>query len=125
MSCNNASAKFYKVYSGDTAAAHDLRISHLGYDRAHSTAEDMASWFPLAALHEAAKDRLIGNKNRAKHGLSANWPPTGYMGPGIQRAHEHKVESRSTFQVKLACTGFGVGKSSTTSFDCLSTCECL
>src|SRR3982751_1846946 len=27
------SAKFYQVYAGDTSQQHDLRISHIGYDR--------------------------------------------------------------------------------------------
>ena len=36
----NSGAKFYKVYSGDTAQDHDLRISHIGYDRKHTTATD-------------------------------------------------------------------------------------
>src|SRR5438309_8459974 len=33
----NAAAKFYRVYSGDSALDHDLRISHVGYDRTHTT----------------------------------------------------------------------------------------
>ncbi|WP_410967275.1 hypothetical protein, partial [Salmonella sp. SAL4436] len=28
----NGGAKFYAVYDGDTAATHDLRISHIAYD---------------------------------------------------------------------------------------------
>ena len=36
----NAAAKFYTVYSGDSAADHDTRISHIGYDRLHTTAKD-------------------------------------------------------------------------------------
>ena len=36
----NGSAKFYQVYSGDTSQDHDLRISHIGYDRVHTTATD-------------------------------------------------------------------------------------
>ena len=36
----NGAAKFYTVYSGETDRDHDLRISHIGYDRAHTTAED-------------------------------------------------------------------------------------
>ena len=43
----NSAAKFYTVYSGDTARDHDLRISHVAIDRAHTTAEDPASYFPL------------------------------------------------------------------------------
>jgi D-proline reductase (dithiol) PrdB len=41
----NAAAKFYAVYSGDTAIDHDLRISHVAIDRAHTTAEDSNTWF--------------------------------------------------------------------------------
>src|SRR5207342_872799 len=43
----NAKAKFYAVYSGDTARDHDLRIAHVAIDRRHTTAEDSATWFPL------------------------------------------------------------------------------
>src|SRR5262247_597634 len=55
----NGSAKFYKVYEGDTSAEHDLRISHIGYDRKHTTATDSGTWFPLAPLRNAqAKGRI-------------------------------------------------------------------
>ena len=50
----NSSAKFYKVFSGDTAEDHDLRISHVGYDRLHNKAEDSNSWFPLPAMRRLA-----------------------------------------------------------------------
>ena len=50
----NGSAKFYQVYSGDTSVDHDLRISHIGYDRTHTTATDSGTWFPLPALRRAA-----------------------------------------------------------------------
>ncbi len=33
----NAKAKFYTVYSGDTAQDPDLRISHVAIDRKHTT----------------------------------------------------------------------------------------
>ncbi|MBI3368642.1 MAG: glycine reductase [Burkholderiales bacterium] len=56
----NAAAKFYGVYSGDTATDPDLRISHIAIDRQHTTAEDMASYFPLPALRQAAASRRIG-----------------------------------------------------------------
>src|SRR5437764_1344005 len=46
----NAAAKFYTIYSGDSAGNHDLRISHIAYDRIHTTAEDSNSWLPLPAL---------------------------------------------------------------------------
>src|ERR1700686_4601894 len=34
---HNAAAKFYTVYSGDSAIDHDLRISHVAIDRVHTT----------------------------------------------------------------------------------------
>src|SRR5262245_7345337 len=34
----NAGAKFYKVYSMPSDSEPDLRISHVGYDRKHTTA---------------------------------------------------------------------------------------
>lgn len=57
----NGSAKFYQVYDGDTSAKHDLRISHIGYDRKHTTATDSNSWFPLAQLHRLAAEGRIGS----------------------------------------------------------------
>lgn len=50
----NAGAKFYSVYSGDTSADHDTRISHIGYDRKHTTAADSNTWFPLPLMREFA-----------------------------------------------------------------------
>jgi hypothetical protein len=50
----NAGAKFYTVYSGDTAHDHDTRISHIGYDRKHTTAKDSGTWFPLPLMREFA-----------------------------------------------------------------------
>jgi hypothetical protein len=46
----NAAAKFYTVYSGDSSVDHDTRISHIGYDRKHTTAKDSNTWFPLPLL---------------------------------------------------------------------------
>lgn len=57
----NGSAKFYHVYDGDTAQQHDLRISHIAYDRAHTTATDMNTWFPLAQLNRLAAKGRIGS----------------------------------------------------------------
>ena len=56
----NGSAKFYRVYDGDTSLDHDLRISHIGYDRKHTTATDSGSWFPLAQLSKAQRMGRIG-----------------------------------------------------------------
>ncbi len=68
----NGSAKFYSVYSGDTALDHDLRISHIGYDRTHTTATDSGSWFPLPALRRAAADGRIGAVAERFHGAPTN-----------------------------------------------------
>ena len=55
----NAAAKFFKVYSGDSALDHDLRISHVGIDRAQAV-DDANTWFPLPALRRAAMAGRIG-----------------------------------------------------------------
>jgi hypothetical protein len=68
----NAAAKFYKVYSDATDAVPDLRISHVGYDRKHTTAEDPNTWFPLARLHEAVKAGRIGALTPRFHGAPTN-----------------------------------------------------
>jgi D-proline reductase (dithiol) PrdB len=56
----NSSAKFYSVYDGDTARPHDLRISHIAYDRVHTSAEDSGTWFPLPQLQRLAREQRIG-----------------------------------------------------------------
>ncbi|MCP4620849.1 MAG: glycine reductase [Bradyrhizobium sp.] len=56
----NGGAKFYTVYDGDTSKAHDLRISHIAYDRTHTSAEDPGTWFPLPQLLRLAREGRIG-----------------------------------------------------------------
>jgi hypothetical protein len=56
----NGAAKFYQVYDGDTSASHDLRISHVAYDRIHTAATDSNTWFPLTQLHRLAGAGRIG-----------------------------------------------------------------
>jgi hypothetical protein len=68
----NSAAKFYQVYSLDTAEDHDLRISHIAIDRAHSTAEDPGSYFPLPALRNAATQGRIGSVAARLQGLPTN-----------------------------------------------------
>jgi D-proline reductase (dithiol) PrdB len=68
----NAAAKFYAVYSGDTARDPDLRISHVAIDRQHTTGEDQASYFPLAALRRAAALGRIGSLAPRFHGAPSN-----------------------------------------------------
>ena len=68
----NASAKFYTVYSGDTAREHDLRIAHVAFDRQHTTAEDIATYFPLATLRRAVASGRIGELTARFHGAPSN-----------------------------------------------------
>lgn len=68
----NAAAKFYRVYSDGTEGEPDVRISHLGIDRTHSTAEDVNSWLPLAALKRLAAARRIGEVAPRFHGAPTN-----------------------------------------------------
>jgi len=68
----NAAAKFYAVYSGDSAGENDQRISHVGYDRTHTTAEDSHTWFPLPALCLLAEVGRIGEVTPRFHGAPTN-----------------------------------------------------
>jgi hypothetical protein len=68
----NAAAKFYAVYSCDSADDHDLRISHLAIDRVHTTAEDSNTWFPLPQLRRCAAAGRIGEVARHFHGMPTN-----------------------------------------------------
>jgi D-proline reductase (dithiol) PrdB len=56
----NGAAKFHSVYDGDTSRPHDLRISHVAYDRVHTLAEDSGTWFPLRQLQRLAAEKRIG-----------------------------------------------------------------
>jgi D-proline reductase (dithiol) PrdB len=56
----NSAAKFYRVYALPIEPEPDLRISHVGIDRANTTAEDNRSWFPLRQLKRLADEGRIG-----------------------------------------------------------------
>jgi hypothetical protein len=47
----------------------DLRISHVGYDRKHTSAEDINTYFPLERLIEAAAHGRIGELNSRFYGV--------------------------------------------------------
>lgn len=68
----NASAKFYRVYAGETASDPDLRISHVAIDRAHTTAEDQNTYVPLPALRRAVSVGRIGSLTESFFGLPTN-----------------------------------------------------
>ena len=65
----NADAKFTRVYSMPIDPAPDVRISHIGYDRKHTSAEDVNSYFPLERMKEAARDGKIGHLNERFYGV--------------------------------------------------------
>lgn len=67
----NAAAKFFRVYSGDSSADHDVRNTHVAIDFRHTTCEDPGTWFPLPAIRAAAargRFRLA----RRFHGMPTN-----------------------------------------------------
>jgi hypothetical protein len=68
----NAAAKFYKVYSDSTDGEPDLRISHVGYDRLNTKAEDLNAYFPLLRLREAMAAGRIGELASRFHGVPTN-----------------------------------------------------
>jgi hypothetical protein len=68
----NAAAKFYQVYSGETSADPDLRISHIAIDRKHTTGEDQNAYFPLAAMRRCVARGRIGALADHFHGLPTN-----------------------------------------------------
>ena len=63
----NGAAKFYDVYAHPSDPAPDLRISHIAYDRTHTTAQDQCSYFPERALQ-----RLGVNLSPRFYGLPTN-----------------------------------------------------
>ena len=68
----NARAKFYQVYSMPSDSVPDLRISHVGYDRRHTSAEDINTYFPLVRLREAVAAGRIGSLTPRVHGAPTN-----------------------------------------------------
>jgi len=68
----NAAAKFYQVYSAPTETVPDLRISHVGYDRLHTTAADVNTYLPLARMKEAAAAGRFGSLAPRLHGAPTN-----------------------------------------------------
>lgn len=68
----NANAKFYELYTGSTTTMPDLRISHVGIDRDNTSAEDIGSYFPLAALQRAVDAGKVGCVADKFYGLPTN-----------------------------------------------------
>ena len=68
----NAAAKFYQLYRLPVSPEPDLRISHIAIDRAHTTAEDKGTYFPLAGLQNAAAEGVIGTVAPFIYGFPTN-----------------------------------------------------
>ena len=68
----NAAAKFFEVYRLPTDPEPELGISHIAIDRAHTTAADKGTYFPLAALKDAAAGGKIGAVAPFVYGFPTN-----------------------------------------------------
>jgi D-proline reductase (dithiol) PrdB len=68
----NAAAKFYQVYSVSSESEPNLGISHVGYDRKHTSAADIHAYFPLARMKEAVAAGRIGALAPRFHGAPTN-----------------------------------------------------
>jgi hypothetical protein len=65
----NGSAKFLSVYSGKTDQEPDLRISHIAYDRDHTSATDIGTYFPLKQAKAYACAGRVRQIVRRFHGV--------------------------------------------------------
>src|SRR6201992_695730 len=68
----NGGAKFYSVYDGDSSKTHDLRISHIAYDRVHTSADDSGTWFPLTQVQRLSREGRIGDLAPRSFGAPTN-----------------------------------------------------
>ncbi|MGI9482775.1 MAG: glycine reductase [Hyphomicrobiales bacterium] len=68
----NGSAKFFDVYKSPTAGDPDVRISHIAYDRRHTSAQDKNTWFPLEELKRAQASGRIDAVSENFFGLPTN-----------------------------------------------------
>ena len=68
----NGAPKFFQVYADAIDPFPDLRIAHIAIDRAHTTASDIGSYFPLAALMKLAAAGYIGSVSQRFYGLPTN-----------------------------------------------------
>ena len=81
----NGAAKFFEVYSAPAGSTEtpDVRISHVSYDRAHTSAKDPRTWFPLARLHEST---AAGRIARVAPDSTASRPTGASARPSIRIA---------------------------------------
>jgi D-proline reductase (dithiol) PrdB len=91
----NGGAKFYSVYDGDTSKPHDLRISHIAYDRVHTSAADSGSWFPLSQLQRLVASGWVGEV------------APRFFGAPTNRSHRVTVETDAP-EILARCRADGV-----------------
>jgi len=70
-SAYNGLAKFYSVYADSIDPEPELYISHVAYDRVHTSATDQRSYFPLSALKQLQKAGRL-NLSPRYYGLPTN-----------------------------------------------------
>ena len=68
----NGGSKFFQVYANPIDPFPDVRIAHVAIDRAHTTASDIASYFPLTAIMKLAEAGYIGSISPRFYGLPTN-----------------------------------------------------
>ena len=68
----NGETKFFEVYADPIDPFPDVRIAHIAIDRAHTTASDIASYFPLTAMMKLAEAGYIGSVSTRFYGLPTN-----------------------------------------------------
>jgi D-proline reductase (dithiol) PrdB len=68
----SAELKFYEPWSAASDGEFDLRINHVAIDFEHADQTDQASFFPLAALKDAARAGRIGRVAPRVHGAPTN-----------------------------------------------------
>ena len=69
---HNGKSKFFHVYANPIDPFPDVRIAHIAIDRAHTTASDIASYFPLTAIIKLVEARYIGSISPRFYGLPTN-----------------------------------------------------
>jgi hypothetical protein len=98
----NGAAKFFDVYSGDTAIDHDLGISHIAYDRVHTSAADGNCWFPLPAMRRMAERGVIGEVAPRFHGAPTNRSHRTTLNKDCPELLRRVVEDKADVAVLLA-----------------------
>lgn len=68
----NGTAKFFSVYEMPCDPPPELHISHIAYDRQHTTATDSNSFFPLRSLQKLEGEAVIGEVCEYFFGLPTN-----------------------------------------------------